>query len=422
MQQPATPPGRSPHRPKPHSPHERRQQAATPSRRTPRMPVEQLGSPRAAWLGVAVGVLVGEGMPAPLITHGATLRVHGFASSRILLMQHSVTPPGKLAHIIPPHWPHLFVQQTALFGLVAMIPFTQVGSFVAGAGVTVTVGVMVTPGAVSTQGGPWMAQELLSLMILGIQQSVVPPGKVAHIIPPHWPQVLGQQTRVPKRTPTKPRLQLGSGLFGGGRTGGVGGGDEGGATTETMQGGRDRLQETPALIIAGLQHSAAPPGRRPQPEPPQVPQRREQQTIAPLRRPMIPVVQKGSTGLGIGREVLVGVGVGGLDGGGVDGGITQGAETLLQSRPDALILVTQQLAPWPSMLQSGPPHTAQVARQQAFPRRFPEVQVEISSSSGSNAWMLEKATAETMIKKVRNLAILFVSEMCFQRETKSLWL
>lgn len=61
--------------------------------------------------------------------------------------------------------------------------------------------------------------------------------------------------------------------------------------------------------------------------------------------PMIPVRQRGSLGVGkrdgIGELVCDGLGI--LDGGGLNSGITQGGGSTLQSRPEARILVTQQL-------------------------------------------------------------------------------
>lgn len=399
IQQPTTPPGRFPHKPPPHTPHERAQQAATPSLRTPLIPVAQFGSPTTGD-GVRLGVVDGSGMPGPKMTQGAGPLLQGFPSLRILFMQHSESPPGAFAHIIPPQVPHLLEQHTADLGLMARMPKKHLGS---GPTNGVGVGDTLSPGRLKTQGGPCTRQELLTLMILGIQQPSLPPGRLPHIIPPQRPHDLEQHTLTPLRTPRNPREQVGSGGF----TNGDGSGEGGGEGGDTMQGGGATLQDTPDDLIAGLQHSFAPPGGRAHMFPPHRPQRLVQQTVMPLMTPEIPVRQSGSAGEireGIGDLVPVGSGV--LGGGGVRSGITQGAGTTLQSRPEARIIDTQQLLPRPPVLHSGPPQTGQDERQHAFPRRLPDVQVEVSRLSGSNGWELAKARTarKTNKAKILNMA------------------
>lgn len=57
----------------------------------------------------------------------------------------------------------------------------------------------VGEGETTMQGGRVLSHRLLEFRILLIQQLVKPPGRSAHMGPPHIPQSLGQQTVLPRR-------------------------------------------------------------------------------------------------------------------------------------------------------------------------------------------------------------------------------
>lgn len=88
--------------------------------------------------GVLVGVGTGFGMTADKSldgTHGATVVSQLLAAMLTLDMQHSC-PGAKLPQPFPPHFPHADGQQAICFvkGLLAKIPFEQVGSAEGAAG------------------------------------------------------------------------------------------------------------------------------------------------------------------------------------------------------------------------------------------------------------------------------------------------
>lgn len=363
IQQPSTPPTLVPQSEPPQTRQDAKQQT-DPNLRSAIMPSEQVGSfvrGDGEEVGVRTGVLEGVG-DGETIMQGGKLLSHLTFESRILLMQQLVTPPGSSAHIGPPHMPQDFVQQTDFPLRVLLIPVIQFGSADNGEGVGVfgadgdgDAGTGV-PG--SLHGGLATVQNGLFFKIEPTQHSEAPPLRVPHRLPPHFLQDFEQQAKPSEFLPTIPVEHVGSVPVGGGggdvTVGGrlVAGGLVAGRADKT-HGGALVVHRTLRLIMRPTQQEIAPPGRLEHVDPPHTPHVLGQHTavVPTLLTAMIPVEQVGSASAGDGDNC----------------GMTHGGALKRQSLLASRILVTQQLAPMPSMLQSGPPQTAHVALQQAFP-------------------------------------------------------
>lgn len=247
-------------------------------------------------VGVREGVREGVGEGETTMQGGRVLS-HCLLELRMLLIQQFVTPPGRSAHMGPPHIPHKLGQHTVLPRRELVIPVTQFGSAERGDGVGVLVRVGVTAGvAAGTQGGVAKLQEGAFLRMLLMQQLEAPPRRSAHNPPPHIRQDLAQQAVPLELVPRMPASQSGS-ILGDGKGDGtvVGGGEVGGTTVKT-HGGAFVEQRTPRRMMRPTQQEVAPPGRVAQLDAPHVPQVAGQQTaVVPARlSATIPVEQVGS--------------------------------------------------------------------------------------------------------------------------------